>query len=77
VGAGNMDATREKHRATVRVASIDAKSATITFDTSVAQGSITSPRLFNIFINALLRTLAAHSRPIEAGLRESIKALIM
>jgi len=37
----------------------DAESATITFDTGVAQGSITSPQLFNIFINALLRMLTA------------------
>jgi len=35
----------------------DEKSATITFNTGVAQGSITSPQLFNIFINALLRML--------------------
>jgi len=37
----------------------DAESATITFDTGVTQGSITSPQLFNIFINALLRMLTA------------------
>ena len=37
----------------------DAEGATITFDTGVAQGSITSPQLFNIFINALLRMLTA------------------
>ena len=43
--------------ATVRLAPNDAESATITFDTGVAQGSITSPQLFNIFINALLRML--------------------
>jgi len=43
--------------ATVRLAPNDEESATITFNTSVAQGSITSPQLFNIFINALLRTL--------------------
>ena len=43
--------------ATVRLAPNDAESATITFDTGVAQGSITSPQLFNIFINALSRML--------------------
>ena len=45
--------------ATVRLAPNDAESATITFDTGVAQGSITSPQLFNIFLNALLRMLTA------------------
>jgi len=45
--------------ATVRLAPNDAESATITFDTGVAQGSITSPQLFNIFFNALLRMLTA------------------
>jgi len=40
--------------ATVRLAPNDAESATITFDTGVAQGSITSLQLINIFINALL-----------------------
>jgi len=45
--------------ATVRLAPNDAESATITFDTGVAQGSITSPQLFNIFINVLLRMLTA------------------
>jgi len=46
--------------ATVCLAPNDAESATITFDTSgVAQGSITSPQQFNIFINALLRMLTA------------------
>ena len=45
--------------ATVRLALNDAESATITFDTGVAQGSITSPHLFNLFINALLRMLTA------------------
>ena len=39
--------------ATVRLAPNDEASATI----SVAQGSITSPQLFNIFINVLLRML--------------------
>jgi len=43
--------------ATVRLAPNDAESATIMFDTGVAQGSITSPQLFKIFINTLLRML--------------------
>jgi len=43
--------------ATVRLAPNDAESATSTFDTGVAQGSIMSPQLYNIFINALLRML--------------------
>ena len=42
---------------TVRLAPNDEESVTITFNTGVAQGSITSPQLFNIFINALLRML--------------------
>jgi len=44
--------------ATVTLAPNDEESATITFNTDVAQGNITSPQLFNIFINALLRMLA-------------------
>ena len=44
--------------ATVRLAPNDEASATITFNTGVAPGSITFPQLFNIFINALLRMLA-------------------
>jgi len=40
--------------ATVKLAPNDEESATITFNTGVAQGSITSPQLFNIFINALV-----------------------
>ena len=43
--------------ATVRLAPNNDKSATIAFNTGVAQGSITSPQRFNIFINALLRML--------------------
>jgi len=35
----------------------DEESATITFNTGVAQGNITSLQLFNIIINALLRML--------------------
>ena len=48
--------------ATVRLAPNDEASATITFHTGVAQGSITSPQLFNIFINALLRMLTVTGR---------------
>ena len=59
------------HSATVRLAPNDAESATITFDTGVAQGSITSPQLFNIFINALLRMLTAtgQNQGISHGLQ--------
>ena len=45
--------------ATVRLAPNDAESATITFDTGVAQGSITSPQMFNVFTSALLLMLTA------------------
>jgi len=38
---------------TIRLAPNDAESATITFDTNVAQGSITFSQLFNTFINSL------------------------
>jgi len=59
--------------ATIHLAPNGAEShgATITFDTSVAQGSITSPQLFNIFINALLRILTAtrQNREISHGLQ--------
>jgi len=48
--------------ATIRLAPNDEESATITFNTDVAQGSITSPQLFNIFINALLRMLTVGYR---------------
>jgi len=51
--------------ATVRLAPNDAESATIVFDTGVAQGSITSLQLFNIFINAPLRMLTIN-KPDEA-----------
>ena len=55
--------------ATVRLAPgpNDAESATITFDTDVAQGSITTPQMFNIFINALLRMLTATGQNQEIG----------
>jgi len=42
--------------ATVRLAANDEESATTTFNTGVAQVSITSLQLFNIFINALLES---------------------
>ena len=45
--------------ATVHLASNNAESATITFDTGVVQGSITSLQVFNIFINALFWMLTA------------------
>ena len=52
--------------ATVRLDPNDAESTTITFDTGVAQGSITSPQLFNIFINAL-SVADAHGDWAESG----------
>ena len=57
--------------ATVRLAPKDAESVTIKFDTCVAQGSITSPQLFNIFINALLQMLTAtgQNQEISHGLQ--------
>ena len=56
--------------ATVCLAPNDTKSATITFDTCVAQGSITPPQLFNIRFNALLRILMAigQNQQISHGL---------
>jgi len=44
---------------------------TITFNTGVAQGSITSPQLFNMFINALLRmlTITGQNEDISHGLQ--------
>jgi len=57
--------------ATVRLAPNDEKSATITFNTGVAQGCITSLQLFNIFINALLHilTVTGQSEHINHGLQ--------
>ena len=57
--------------ATVRLAPNDEESATITFNTGVAQGSITSPKLFNIFINALLHmlTVTGQNEDISHGLQ--------
>jgi len=57
--------------ATVRLAPNDEASATITFNTGVAQGSITSPQLFNVFINALKRmlTVTGQNEDISHGLQ--------
>ena len=57
--------------AIVRLAPNDAESVTITFDTGVAQGSITTPLLFNIFINALLRmlTVTGQNQGVSYGLQ--------
>jgi len=56
---------------TVRLAPNDEESATITFNTGVAQGSITSLQLFNISINALLRmlTVTGQNEDISYGLQ--------
>jgi len=55
----DVDLLEQIYDNTVRLAPNDVESATITFDTDVAQGSITSQQLFNIFINRLLRMLTA------------------
>jgi len=57
--------------ATVRLAPNNEESATITFNTGVAQVSITSPQLFNIFINVLLRILkvTGQNEDISHGLQ--------
>jgi len=57
--------------AMVKLAPSDEESATITFNTGVEQGSITSPQLFNIFINALLRmlTVTGQNEVISCGLQ--------
>jgi len=57
--------------ATVHLAPNDAERATIMFDSCVAQGSITSPQLFNLLINALLRMLTAtgQNQGISHGLQ--------
>ena len=47
---------------TVRLATNNEDSATITINTGVAEGCIASPQLFNIFINALLRMLTVTDR---------------
>ena len=55
----------------VRLAPNDEESATITFNTGVAQGSITSSQLVNIFINVLLRmlTITGQNKNISHGLQ--------
>ena len=54
----NVDSLKEIYDvSTVQLAPNDTETSTITFDTEVAVGSITSPQLFDIFINALLRML--------------------
>jgi len=55
----------------VRLAPNDEEISTITFNTGVAQGNITSPQLFNIFVNALLRMLTAtgQNEDISHGLQ--------
>jgi len=53
--------------ATVRLAPNDEESATIAFNTGVAQGSITSLQLFNIFINTLLRMPAVTGQNEDIG----------
>ena len=57
--------------ATFRLAPNDEASATITFNTGIAQDSITSPQLFNIFINALPRMLSVtgQNEDINHGLQ--------
>jgi len=57
--------------ATVCLAPTEAESARITFDVGVAHGSITSPQLFNIFMNALLQMLTAtgQNQGISHGLQ--------
>jgi len=52
--------------AKVRLAPNDAESAKITFDIDVAQGSVTSPQLFHIFINVLMRMLTV-TRQNQSG----------
>jgi len=57
--------------ATDRLAPNDEASVIITFNTGIAQGSITSSQLFNIFINALLRmlTVTGQNKDISHGLQ--------
>jgi len=58
-GVDLLEQTRIYDSATVRLAPNNTESATITFDTGVAQGSITSPELFKIFINALFDNIGS------------------
>ena len=58
----DVDSLEQIHEdANVGLAPNDEESATITFNTGVAQGSITSPQLFNIFINSLHQCSATHA----------------
>ena len=50
---------------TVRLLPNDASSATIVFDTGVAQGSALSPLLFLIFMNALLGLLTETGKELN------------
>ena len=52
---------------TVRVSPNDEQCATITFDTGVAQGSVLSPLLFLIFMNALLGLLTARGKKLQVS----------
>ena len=56
---------------TARLGPNDTESATISFDTGVEQASITSARLFNISINALLQmlTVTGQNQGISHGLQ--------
>jgi len=56
---------------TVRLEPNDAENGKIMFDTGLAQGSITSLQLFNIFINVLLQMLTAteQNQGISHGLQ--------
>jgi len=55
---------------TAMLAPNNEESMTITFNTGVAQGSIVSPQLFNIFINALFRmlTVTGQNENVSHGL---------
>ena len=53
--------------ATVRLVPNDEESATITFNTGVAQGSFTSPQLFNILLRML--TVTGQNEDISHGLQ--------
>ena len=57
--------------ATIKLAPNNEESVTSTLNTGIAQGSITSPQLFNIFINALLRmlTVTGQNEDISHGLQ--------